>query len=137
MTPSQENWTSPATARATLKAMRRMLRKDSSDGVLTCQAQLVRRVTIGPQACFCFLSIDKLYCGRWGAYFEHLNKGNIQVEVDDVAADETTAVKNADGDDHADVGSAVHTHSLATVEHGGGSGEKLSSKGCEDEMPCC
>ena len=63
----------------------------------------------------------------WGwAYFEHLDKGNIQVEVDDVAADETTAVENADGNDHADVGSAVHADFLATVEHGGGSGKKLS-----------
>lgn len=92
---------------------------------------------MGHRPVFVSLVLTNYIADDGGAYFEHLNKGNIQVEVDDVAADETTAVKNADGDNHADVGSAVHAHSLATVEHGGGSGEKLSSKGCEDEMPCC
>ena len=63
--------------------------------------------------------------GGRGAYFEHLDEGNIEVEIYDVATDETPAVENADGDDHAEIGSAVHADFFAPVQEGGCSGEDL------------
>lgn len=73
--------------------------------------------------------------GRGG--LEHLDKGDAEVEVDHVAADETAAEEEADRDDGAQVKAARHLDVLAAIQEGGRPSENLGGDGCKDEMPTC
>lgn len=73
--------------------------------------------------------------GDGPAGLEHLDEGDVEVEVDEVAADERGRVEDADGDDGAEVGARGHLYAVAAVEEGGGAGEELGREGREGEVP--
>ena len=69
-----------------------------------------------------------------GAYLEHLNESNTEVEVREVTADQTQAEEDTDGDDGTEVDPAGHLNSLASIEKGGIAGKQLRRDGCEGQM---
>ena len=69
-----------------------------------------------------------------GAYLEHLNESNTEVEVHEVTADQTQAEEDTDGDDGTEVDPAGHLNSLASIEKGGIAGKQLRRDGCEGQM---
>lgn len=71
--------------------------------------------------------------GRRG--LEHLRKGDGEVEVDEVGADEGARVEHADGENGAHVHAAVDGEGAARVEERGGAGEELRGERGEDEVP--
>ena len=71
------------------------------------------------------------------AYLEHLDKGDTEVEVGLVTADQAQTEEETDGDNGAEVDASVHGHLLARVEDGGEAGQDLRHDGRKDEVPCC
>ena len=69
-----------------------------------------------------------------GAYLEHLNESNTEVEVREVTADQTQAEEDTDGDDGTEVDPAGHLNSLASIKKGGIAGKQLRRDGCEGQM---
>ena len=69
-----------------------------------------------------------------GAYLEHLNESNTEVEVREVTADQTQAEEDTDGDDGTEVDPAGHLNSFASIEKGGIAGKQLRRDGCEGQM---
>lgn len=65
---------------------------------------------------------------------EHLNKGNGQVEVGQVAADQAQTEKEANGDNGAEINPTGHLDLLAAIEHSGPAGEGLGDDGGKDQM---
>ena len=70
-------------------------------------------------------------------YLEHLDKGDTEVEIGLVTADQTHAEEDADRDNRSQINTARHGHLLSRVEDGGEAGEDLGHDGGEDQMPCC
>lgn len=70
-------------------------------------------------------------------YLEHLDKGDTQVQVCLVTADQAHAEEDADGDDGSQVYASGHGHLFPRVEDGGEAGEDLGHDGRKDQMPCC
>lgn len=69
-----------------------------------------------------------------GGGLEHLNKGNRQVEVGQVAANQAQTEEEANGDDSAEIDSAGHLDLLATIEDSGPTGEGLGDDGGKDQV---
>lgn len=68
------------------------------------------------------------------AHLEHLDEGNGEVEVGQIAADQTQAEEDTNGDNCADVDPAGHLDRLAAIEEGSPVGEDLGHQGREDEV---
>lgn len=66
---------------------------------------------------------------------EHLDKGDGEVEVDQVGADEGARVDEPDGQNRAQVDAAIELEAAARLEERRGAGEDLGCDGGEDEMP--
>ena len=62
---------------------------------------------------------------KGNTYLEHLDEGHTEIEVGEVAADQTQAEEKANRDDGAQIYTAGHLDRLATVEHRGIAGENL------------
>lgn len=60
-----------------------------------------------------------------------------EVEVDLVGADERGAVENSNWDDGSEVGSSRHLNCFSAIEKSSCSGEYLSRRCGEEEMPTC
>ena len=73
--------------------------------------------------------------GRGG--LEHLDEGDAQVQIGQVAADETSAVEQSDRYDGAQVQAARHLHLVSAIEQAGGPRQDLRGDRREDEMPTC
>jgi hypothetical protein len=68
------------------------------------------------------------------ANLKHLNEGDREVEVGQVAADQTQAEKDTNGDNCADVDPAGHLDRLAAIEEGGPVGKDLGHQSREEEV---
>lgn len=98
-------------------------------------AQVARRTATGVVACW---SVSDCPQGSVSlAYLEHLDKGDAEVEVCQVTADERQGEHEANGDNGAQVDPAGHGDLFPRVEHGGEAGHELGHEGGEAEMPCC
>ena len=69
-----------------------------------------------------------------GAYLEHLNESNTEVEVREVTADQTQAEEDTDGDDGTEVDPAGHLDGLSSIEPSGISGEQLRRDSREGQV---
>lgn len=86
------------------------------------------------------LDLDQVPCGTddpetTDTYLEHLYKRYAQVEVGQVAADETSAVDQTYGNNGTHVLPASHLDGLAAIEQPRGSSEGLCSDSSEDHVP--
>ncbi len=68
---------------------------------------------------------------------EHLNEGDAQVHVGEVAADETGTVKKADGHNGAQVKTTGHFNLVASIDELGSPGQDLGGDRREHKMPTC
>ena len=67
-------------------------------------------------------------------YLQHLDESNGEVQVCQVATDQTQTEEDADGDDGPDVDTASHLDGLTAVQHVGPPGEDLGHERSEHEM---
>lgn len=72
-----------------------------------------------------------------GGGLEHLDKGNAQVEVGHVTANQAQTEHYTDRDDSAEVDTAGHLDLLAAIEDSSGASEDLGHDSSERQMPCC
>ena len=75
--------------------------------------------------------------GNGSGGLEHLNEGDAQVHIGEVAADETGAVKKADGDNGAQVKTTRHFNLVASIDEFGSPGQELGGDRREHKMPAC
>lgn len=73
--------------------------------------------------------------GDGGGRLEHLDKGDGEIEVDEVGEDEGGRVEDADGPDCAQIEARRHGDAVARVEERRGAGEDLGGQGGEEEVP--
>ena len=71
---------------------------------------------------------------RVSTHLEHLNEGDTEVQICQVAADQAEREEEADRDNSAQVDAASHLNSLATVEERGVPGEDLGHDCSKGEM---
>lgn len=67
--------------------------------------------------------------GDGGSGLEHLNKGNGEVEIGQVAADQTQAEEDTNWDDGSQVDAAGHLDSLSAIEKSRPAGQNLRNDG--------
>lgn len=68
------------------------------------------------------------------AYLDHLNEGNTEVEVGQVAADKTKTEEDTDRDNSAQVNATGHFNRLAAIEEVGVTSHQLSSDGRKGQV---
>lgn len=71
------------------------------------------------------------------AHLEHLDEGDGEVEVGDVAANERQREHDTNGDNGAQVDLTGHGNLLARVEDCGEAGEDLGHQSRKAQVPCC
>lgn len=69
-----------------------------------------------------------------GGGLEHLDKGDGEVEVGQVTANQTETEEETNGDDGAEVDAASHLDILTTIEDAGPAGEGLGNDGGKDQV---
>jgi hypothetical protein len=72
--------------------------------------------------------------GDGGGCLEHLDKGNAEVQVGQVTADQTQAEEDTNGHNGTQVDTARHLHGLATIEQRGVAGHELGSDGGKGQV---
>lgn len=83
-------------------------------------------------------SVAVCSCSRTdSAYLEHLDERDAQVQVGHVAAHQTQAEGEANGDNGPQVNAARHLNLLAPIQEGGSARQDLGHNCREGEMPCC
>jgi len=70
-------------------------------------------------------------------YLEHLNESNTQVQISDVAANQTQTEEETDGDNSAQVDTTSHLDRLTAIEQSGSTSQKLGHESRERQVPCC
>lgn len=73
----------------------------------------------------------------YSSHLKHLNKGDREVEVGQVTANQGQGEHDTDWDDSAQVDSASHWDLLPRVQNSGESSETLGHDGRKSQMPCC
>lgn len=74
---------------------------------------------------------------RAETHLQHLDKGNTQVQVCHITADQTQGEEKANRYNSAQVDPSSHLHSLAAIEQSCCAGENLSHESRECQVPCC
>lgn len=71
------------------------------------------------------------------AYLEHLNEGDAEVHVREVAADQTQTKEESNGDNSPEVDTTSHRNGVSRVQQVRATRNDLGHDGRESEMPCC
>lgn len=72
-----------------------------------------------------------------GANLEHLDKGNTQVEISEVTADQRQREEKANRHNGPEVYTASHGNFFPRVENVSEAGHDLGHDGSKEKMPCC
>lgn len=75
-----------------------------------------------------------LNVGSWSSYFEHLDEGNREIQVGQVATDQAQAEEHANRHDGPHVDTTSHLNRLASVENSSPARENLGHNGREGQV---